>query len=187
MQRPAGVTLLTVACGVLAASFVLAALVYQNTAANQIPFRWVIDALIRIIPGFLLLIMWPAATATRAIWIVFIAAAAALGAALWFLNNGARKVFLFLSIVALWYLSIGSFLWRLGPLTLADLLAVLAFVVCILCLWYLDQPRTREAFGDRSSALSAPQWVGLMFTGALAAGCLWLVIAIAALWRIGTI
>jgi len=183
LQRPVGVTLLTVACGVLAASFVLAALVYQpNTAANQIPFLWVIDALIRIIPGFQLPIIWPAAT--RAIWIVFSAAAAALGAALWFLNNGARKVFLFLSIVALWYLSIGSFLWRLGPLTLADLLAVLAFVVCILCLWYLDQPRTREAFGDRSSALSAPQWVGLMFTGALAAGCLQLVIAIAALSRI---
>jgi len=186
LQRPAGVTLLTVACGVLAASFVLAALVYQpNTAVNQIRFYWVIDALSRIIPGFQI---WPfAATATRAIWIVFSAAAAALGAGLWFLNNTARKVFLFLSIVALWYLSIGSFLWRHGPRTLTDLLAVLAFVVCILCLWYLDQPRTREAFGDRSSALSAPQWVGLMFTGALAAGCLWLVIAIAALWRIGTI
>jgi hypothetical protein len=167
---------------VLAASFVLAALVYQpNTAADQIPFHWVIDALIRIIPGFQLPIFWPA---TRAIWIVFSAAAAALGAALLFLNSGARKVFLFLSIVALWYLSIGSFLWRLSPLTLADLLAVLAFVVCILCLWYLDQPRTREAFGDRSSALSAPQWVGLMFTGALAAGCLQLVIAIAAFVRI---
>src|SRR5437899_605746 len=84
-----------------------------------------------------------------------------LWGALWFLNNAARKVFLFLSMIALWYLSIGSFLWRVGPLKLADLFAVLAFVVCILSLWYLDQQSTRDAFGDKNPTLSALQWIGL--------------------------
>jgi hypothetical protein len=127
---------------VLVTSFVLAALVYQpNTAVNQIRFYWVIDALIRIIPGFLLSAFWRAPTATRAIWIVFsAAAAAALGAALWFLNNAARKVFLFLSIVALWYLSIGSFLWRHGPLTLTDLLIDGAGFCCLYPLPLVSRP-----------------------------------------------